>query len=128
VGATKKGTTIVVTVGGLGGPNSPPVPLEIRSNLGFEVLTYQGKKGKGGVHPGVWQATPIKSLSGVELTLDATNATDGVAIRYLWYTTPCGIQPYQCPVYARVEPLKGGLSGELGFLPLGPFIMNLSSS
>ena len=104
--------TIVVTVGGLG-PN-PPWPLEIRNHLGFEVLTKDG----------VWQSTPIKSSEGVALTLDAANATDGLALRYLWYTTPCGVQPYRCTVYAQVPALRG-LSGELSFLPLGPFIVQL---
>ena len=32
---------------------------------------------------------------------------------------------YSCAVYVGVEPLKGGLSGELGFLPLGPFVADL---
>lgn len=114
--ATKKGAKIVVSVGGLG---ATPQALEIRKSLGFEVLS----KGTG-----VWQSTPITNSSGVSLTLDAANVTDGVALRYLWYTTPCGTQPYQCPVYAQVPALKDRLSGELSFLPLGPFILNLSST
>ena len=41
------------------------------------------------------------------------------------YGNACGMQLYSCAVYVGVEPLKGGLSGELGFLPLGPFVADL---
>ena len=56
-----------------------------------------------------------------------------VAVADLWWGNPCGLghcsgsgrsivcdRMAVCPVYIAVEPL-GTLSGELGFLPLGPF-------
>ena len=47
----------------------------------------------------------------------------GRAIRYLWYEAPCTQQPYKCAVYAEVAAL-GPESGEMDWLPLGPFIQS----
>jgi sialate O-acetylesterase len=49
---------------------------------------------------------------------------DVTAVRYLWRSAPCSNDRFQCPVYARVEPL-GPLTGELDILPLPPFLMAL---
>jgi hypothetical protein len=45
-------------------------------------------------------------------------------LRYLWYNNPCGAAPYGCPIYVPVSPI-GADSGEMPFLPLGPFIADL---
>lgn len=64
---------------------------------------------------------PIVSTSSDSVTLGSvpTNAT---RLRYLWHSNACGLERFSCPVYVKVEPLRGGLSGEHGFLPLGPFL------
>jgi hypothetical protein len=51
-----------------------------------------------------------------------TKASVPLAIRYLWYDTPCTNYPYQCPIYTTAPPV-GQLAAES--LPLGPFVMPL---
>ena len=111
--------TMVVTLGGLG---VPPAELQVRDPLGFELLSH-----------GVWHSAPIRRADGATLLLDASNASAATglppaALRYLWYTTPCTMQPYSCPVYARVPPIAGGESGEMEYLPLAPCVMNVTSA
>lgn len=100
------------------------VQVEVRSTVGFEVLGSDG----------LWHSTPI--VQGPHITIgsrDSNSSSDGGgtlvlsgspkgarAIRYLWYEAPCTQQPYRCAVYAAVSPL-GNKSGEMDWLPLGPF-------
>lgn len=106
--------TLVVSVGGLGsGGLTAKVGAE-----GFEVL------GNCSATTLCWQSTPISAASPTSVTLAKLPAQPR-AVRYLWYISPCGVHPYQCPVYAKATPI-GKLSGEdQAFLPLAPFIMAL---
>ncbi len=106
---------------------SGEVQVEVRSTVGFEVLGSDG----------LWHSTPIVQRAHATLsnrsgdnnnnnsdaggTLVLSGSPKGArAIRYLWYEAPCTQQPYRCAVYAAVPPL-GSQSGEMEWLPLGPF-------
>lgn len=87
--------------------------LPLRSSKGFEVLIND-----------VWQSTTAEvtgkatlsiAVGGVGGSLDAPKA-----LRYNWYSNPCGEFPFGCAVYVGVVPL-GPISGEKPFLPLPPF-------
>lgn len=109
VSAATAGDSVTVTLGGLAGGT-----IETRTALGFEVLGADKN----------WHVTPITGTSNGTITIGSVPAGPS-AIRYLWYSAPCGnAAPYQCPVYVKVQAL-GSLSGELDSLPLGPFIMKL---
>jgi hypothetical protein len=92
--------------------------IDVRSALGFEILGADN----------VWHSTPIVTQSDpTDLTM-GTLTLNGApagsrAIRYLWYTTPCTMDPYRCPVYVKV-PSLGPETGERGYLPLGPFLLS----
>jgi sialate O-acetylesterase len=91
------------------------------SGAGFEVLTESD---------GMWHAAPAAVVGPATLALSLAglpNGTDAlVAVRYLWYPSPCGMQPFGCPVYARTEAPMDGLTGErVGMLPAPPFISAL---
>ena len=107
-------STVVVTLAGLGFPAGA---IQVRQSWGFELLSSLG----------VWHGAAIQKAEGATLVLDASNATAGgkppSALRYLWYTAPCTMHPYQCPVYVEVPPVVGGESGEMEYLPLAPHIM-----
>ena len=108
-------TDVVVKLAGLGSEG-----IELRSKTGFELLGADG----------VWHNAPLAGLSAPSKGSVRVPIPSGVAptaVRYLWYDTPCGNQPYRCPVYAKTKAL-GSLSGELDFLPLGPFIRQLNST
>jgi len=99
---------VVVTVSGMSSGQS----LQVRAKMGFEV--FGGDK--------AWHAVPIVSSTADSVTLEAFKGA--TAVRYLWTDSPCTAQPYLCAVYAPVVPL-GDLSGQLDFVPLGPFARSL---
>ena len=90
------------------------------TDLGFEVLGADN----------LWHVTPISKVpeGGTSLLLGPPLPAGARAVRYLWRQAPCGnLQRFACPVYVRT-PALGNASGEHEFLPLGPFIANLSST
>jgi hypothetical protein len=89
-----------------------PASVDVRSELGFEVLGADN----------VWHSTPILESRTTKATITLSGAPAGArAIRFLWYTTPCSMDPFKCPVYVRV-PALGSETGEREHLPLGPFV------
>jgi len=72
---------------------------------------------------GTWRNSPIATVAGMTITVGSVPAA-ATRVRFLWYNNPCGAAPYGCPVYTRVAPI-GSETGEMAFLPLGPFIMDL---
>ena len=107
---------VVVTLTGLGagGRIEPP-----RAAAGFELLCKD-----------TWHSALVNaaSIAGATITLPLpAGCVAPRAIRYIWYDTPCSNYPYMCPIYVTA-PALGGLSGELDSLPLGPFILSISSS
>lgn len=105
-------TTIIITLSGLGTRG-----VETRvGGVGLEVLD-------GDSH--IWHSAPIMSSDHNSVTFGPAPTGALLAVRYLWYASPCGLQPYQCPIYTNVEPI-GSLTGERqDFLPLGPFMLAL---
>jgi len=102
---------VVVTIGGLG---KGGVQAKVGA-VGFEVLGADQ----------VWHSTPVAKGGGSSVTVGPA-PPGALAVRYLFYSSPCGLQPYQCPVYTDVAPM-GSLTGEVqDFLPLGPFVMKLT--
>ena len=55
---------------------------------------------------------------------DVTALSNGIKLRYNWYSNPCGIYCFECAIYIKVKPL-GFLTGMKDFLPLAPFIVDL---
>ena len=110
--------SVTVTLRSAGGG----VELHTDGKLGFEALPAEA-------HPYAahWQNIPIVVHGKDSLTLGGVPA-NATRIRYLWYSNACGLELFKCPVYTAVAPLKGGLSGEHGFLPLGPFLADIPSS
>jgi len=114
------GHSIIVSIQGIGAGG-----LLAQSSGGFEVL------GNCSAAPTIlpcatclcWIPRNISSFSSATVTIGDVPPMS-TAIRYLWYDSPCGNNPYQCPVYAKVGPL-GTLSGEDKQLPLGPFLLKL---
>ena len=108
------GASLVVTVGG--------VPMtELVAKVGAEGFEVLGSCAGAAL---CWQSCKVTGSTGFTVTVGGLPGAPQ-AVRYLWYSSPCGVnQPYQCPVYAPVPPL-GALSGEDHPLPLGPFIMKL---
>ena len=106
------GGTVTVTISNPGGG----VELHTDGSVGFEVLPAEE-------HPYsvLWTNVKILSHSKDSVTLGPVPA-NATRLRYLWYSNACGLKLFNCPVYVVVPPLKGGLSGEHGFLPLGPFL------
>ena len=47
-------------------------------------------------------------------------------VRYEWYGNACGLGLFGCAVYTSVPPLPG--SGQVGLLPLAPFVADLGST
>ena len=87
--------------------------VEIRASLGFEVSIS-----------GVWKNAAVASHTASTITLSNVPAA-ATALRYLWYSNPCGKYCFGCAVYAQAPPLPGKRSGEMDFLPLPPFIVDL---
>jgi sialate O-acetylesterase len=85
---------------------------ELRTSRGFEVLA--GEK---------WVSVPAVSRTASTVTISPVPAAAS-KLRYNWYTNPCGLNCYGCAVYANVQPV-GNWSGELPFLPLPPFMVDL---
>ena len=121
--------------------------IELHNTTGFEVLVPAPRPsagidvahplGENGAHPlgkrdalpppGTWVTAKIVSHDKTSVTIGPAPTT-GTRLRYLWYGNACGLSCFQCAVYAAVAPLGDGtLSGELPFLPLAPFIMDLPS-
>ena len=123
-----------------------------KGQTGFEVLfsTEGGRAGSAGAGAGggagIWYSAAVLSATASNVVLEIPNAnvlnggTRGsrnsssrsllavpvpVALRYLWYDTPCGNYAYQCPLYTAAPPL-GSLPGDAESLPLGPFIQSLA--
>jgi hypothetical protein len=98
--------------------------VELRSKTGFEVL----------VNGHTWVSTPVISNDATSVTvahvssegtsLSSSSSPPPTKIRYLWYSNPCGKMEFGCAVYVGVSPI-GNETGELKFLPLGPFIADL---
>ena len=62
---------------------------------------------------------------------DATTSTvvvaapeSALALRYISTQAPCTKFLFQCPLYTAVSRI-GSLSGELDFLPIGPFVVEV---
>ena len=114
------GTTAVVTVAKLG---TKGVLANVGA-VGFEVLGACPSFHLDGAEVGAnqcWLRAPVTATTATTVSVQAV--AGATAIRYLYYSSPCTLQPYKCAVYTNVTPL-GPLSGEdQDFLPLGPFIM-----
>ena len=105
--------TVTITLNNAAGG----IALHTDGSKGFEVLLASNN---------TWVTVPIASHTADAVTVGNVPAS-ATSIRYLWYSNACGIAAlYACPIYVNVVPLQGGLSGEEGFLPLGPFIADLS--
>ena len=85
---------------------------------GFEVLVDTSTPNQQ-----LWKPVPIKGSAGSTVSIGPVPA-NASAVRYLGYSSPCGLDKFQCPVTTKVGAL-GSLSGEEGLLPLGPFVMGL---
>ena len=85
--------------------------LPLRSTKGFEVLSTVG----------VWYSVAATVTGKSTLTISSPHVEAATALRYNWYSNPCGIFPFGCAVYVGVKPLHPDLSGEKDFLPLPPF-------
>ena len=116
------GTSLRMTVGGLGGVKGMLANIADGA-LGFEVLgnVSWSKTGVG------WASTPVVAGSSNGTTIVVGNLPAAPrAVRYLWYSTPCGMVPFECPVSANVIQL-GPESGETEIkMMLPPFVMGLT--
>eukprot|EP00039_Didymoeca_costata_P023904 m.8650 g.8650 ORF g.8650 m.8650 type:complete len:204 (-) comp3935_c0_seq1:5-616(-) len=92
--------------------------LELHSTRGFELLVNS-----------TWCSTTINPKLSTSTMVFVNSGTCGNAkrIRYNWYDNPCGMNCYQCAIYAKVAPL-GDYTGELPFLPLGPFVADIKDA
>lgn len=86
--------------------------VELHNTTGFEVLS-----------DGYWVSVPITSHTSNSVMMGPVPANSS-RVRYAWYGNACGLGLFQCAVYTKVKPL-GKLDGELDFLPLAPFVMDL---
>ena len=112
------GGTVTVMIDNPGGG----VKLHTDGSVGFEVLPAEERP-----YSVLWANVKIMSYSMNSVTLGPVPA-NATRLRYLWYSNACGLKLFNCPVYVEVPPLKGGLSGEHGFLPLGPFLAEIPQS
>ena len=104
--------------------------LIVRNHLGFEVLAGEPND----TTTWQWHSAPILSTDGVQtLVLSLNDALSQgvtahiVAVRYLWGTSPCSLEVFNCSVYVPV-PKLGSLTGENDTLPLGPAILPVGTS
>lgn len=86
--------------------------LPLRTSRGFEALVND-----------VWVSVLVTSYSQSFVIIPNVPAA-ATKLRYAWYENPCGYGCFECAVYVAVEPL-GNWSGEFGFLPLAPFMVEL---
>ena len=102
--------TVVIKVANLGSAKV----LEARSTRGFEALSN-----------GTWVSVVVSGTDQDSVTVSGV-PSDATKLRYNWYSNPCGTDCFDCAVYIGPVPLLfGGLSGEMGFLPLPPFVVHL---
>eukprot|EP00937_MAST-01D_sp_MAST-1D-sp2_P000996 g996.t1 len=118
-------SSLTVVVGGLLGAGAGASPsLLVRNTTGFEVLMPRPPDGNTS-RPGLWLNAPVVAHDAGAGTVTLAGApANGTHLRYEWYGNPCGLGCFECAVYGAVPPL-GALSGELDFLPLPPFIIEL---
>eukprot|EP00039_Didymoeca_costata_P033210 m.41305 g.41305 ORF g.41305 m.41305 type:complete len:558 (-) comp9753_c0_seq1:77-1750(-) len=112
-GIARQGSSIIIKICGVGSGSS----LEWRTKLGFEIAPSDGKE---------WDTVPITAVENDSITIGPV-PPHIVGVRYLWRNSPCTAVPYQCPIYASV-PALGKDSGELDYLPMGPFVYELPLS
>ena len=117
-------TEVLIPMVGLAGHDAN-VTLRGSKTFGFEVLC-------GGEGNKTWHLINITKFDPKSVTIGTMPGNGNgncTAVRYLWYEAPCGDnrKRFNCPVYAAV-PSLGSLSGQYSFLPLGPFIRNLTGS
>ena len=93
--------------------------VQVHNTTGFEAMVVSPRNGS----QGTWVSTPVIAHDAGSVTLGGFPA-GATRLRYLWYQDACGLETYGCAVYTTV-PAIGNLSGELTFLPLAPFIMDL---
>ena len=117
--ASAAGMQLNITFANLGSSGG----IMIRNNTGFEVLAPAPSPAQ----PGVWTSAAILAHDESSVVIAPVPA-NGTMLRYLWYGNPCGLSTFQCAVYVAAKPLLGHLSGELDFLPLAPFRMDLPSN
>ena len=80
-GTRFRSANVVVTLGGLGDDNRMLQPPS-QGALGFEVLGGEDR---------VWHSTPVQNSEGPYITLGLVPPRP-VACRYLYYSSPCGLQ------------------------------------
>jgi sialate O-acetylesterase len=107
-------STVLITFKNLSGSSSGIVART--GAIGFEVLGADQ----------VWHSTPIAASTKNSITVGRAPA-GALAVRYLYYTSPCTLKPYNCPAnYQGAAPL-GNLSGETETtFPIGPFVLGIS--
>jgi hypothetical protein len=106
--------------------------LIVRNHLGFEVLAGEPSD----MTTWRWYSAPIVSTDGVQTLLLSLPEhvlsqydTEGampqvVAVRYLWGSSPCSLEVFNCSVYVSVRKL-GALTGENDTMPLGPAVLHV---
>lgn len=110
---SRAGQHLVLAISGVAGGILPVKP----AARGFEILVGDE-----------WQSVPIVAQTSDTVTIASPSEhAQGNKLRYNWYSNPCGEECFDCAVYVRVKPI-GNLSGELDFLPLAPFIMDIPAS
>jgi hypothetical protein len=103
--------------------------LVIRNHLGFEVLAGEPSD----ITTWRWHSAPILSTDRIQTLVLSLNEvlSQGatiygtphvLAVRYLWGTSPCSLEIFNCSVYVPVQKL-GSLTGENDTLPLGPAML-----
>jgi hypothetical protein len=115
VGARAADGTVAVTIKNAG----KGVTLHTDGAFGFEALPYEHT-----AYSAYWTNVPIVAHTADSVTLGDVPA-NATRLRYLWYANACSTERFKCPIYVTVDPLHDGLSGEHGFLPLGPFIADI---
>jgi sialate O-acetylesterase len=115
------------------GPEVMAVKLNVGSNIGVTItgesqgiLPLRSSKGFEVLSDGVWHSVTavVTGKATLSIALGSASTANPKALRYNWYSNPCGDFPFGCAVYVRVTPLdanQGPLSGEKPFLPLPPF-------
>ena len=86
--------------------------VKVHSKVGFEVLVAS-----------TWKSVTLAAHTKDTVAIGPV-PREATQLRYLWYSNPCGESCFGCAVYIEAKPLAP-LSGELPFLPLPPFVMDL---
>jgi hypothetical protein len=110
--------TVTVTVKNPG----KGLTLHTDGRLGFEALPFEHT-----AYSAYWTNVPIISHNADSATLGGI-PSNASRLRYLWMTNACSTELFKRPVYATIQPLNGGLSGEHEVLPLGPFLADIPKS